>query len=254
MLKTERIAAVPKTVKMNVGSPTLASVRPLLGRSWIVEGEDPERYEKVLAEVGAAAQPIDFLDWLLVKDIVDLTWEIQRARLQRERLMWAERLSSLKTIISSILYPDYNPYLAKEDPTVSRIVAKWAQDDLKGIKRVDELLAQAGLSMADVDLRSLSAKSVEFDRLDERDERLAGRRDEILRQIERRRSGWAKLVRRASEEIFEGEFHELPSGAPDMLGPTGLTSVGPASGRMRRGSQTKDLSRGRSDGGQRSTS
>ena len=79
-------------------------------------------------------------------------------------------------------------------------------------------LSQAGLSMADVDLQSLSEKSGEFDRLDERDERLAGRRDEILRQIERRRSGWAKLVRRTSEVIVEGEFHELPSDAQDGTG------------------------------------
>jgi len=94
MSKTERITAV-QTVGLNVGRPTLASVRPLLGPSWIIEGEDPERYERVLTEVGAAAQPIDFIDWLLVKDIVDLTSEIQRIHLQRERLMRAERLSSL---------------------------------------------------------------------------------------------------------------------------------------------------------------
>ena len=106
MSKAERIAAVPQTVGVNVGSPTLASVRPLLGPSWIIEGEDPERYEKVLAEVGAAAQPIDFIDWLLVKDIVDLTWEIQRTHLQRERLMRTERLSSLQTVIFSILYSE----------------------------------------------------------------------------------------------------------------------------------------------------
>ncbi len=108
--------------------------------------------------------------------------------------------------------------LTPNDPKLCRIVAKWARGDSEGIKRVDELLAQAGLSMGDVDLQSLSdisKTSHELDRLDERDERLAGRRDEILRQIERRRSGWVKLVRRASEEIVEGEFHELPSGAPD---------------------------------------
>ena len=80
-------------------------------------------------------------------------------------------------------------------------------------------------------------ESSELDRLDERDERLAGRRDEILRQIERRRSGWAKLVRRASEEIIEGEFHELPSGAPDIAaGPDASDErIGPAWGRTRRG-------------------
>jgi hypothetical protein len=174
MSTTEKITAV-QTVGVNVGCPTLASVRELLGPSWIIESEDPERYEKVLAEVGAAVQPIDFIDWLLVKDIVDLTWEIQRARLQRQRLMRTAQVSSLRTVI-----------------------------------------AQAGLSMADIDLQSLSAESVKLERLDERDERLAGRRDDILRQIERRRSGWAKLVRRASEEIIEGEFRELPSDTTDV--------------------------------------
>jgi hypothetical protein len=216
MPNTERIATVAKTIRVNMGSPMLASVRPLLGPTWTIEGEDPERYEKVLAEVGDAAQPIDFIDWLLVKDIVDLTWEIQRARLQREKVIRTERLSSLKTVIFSILYSEYNKYSAQKDPTVSRIAAKWARGDAKGIKRVEDLLAQAGLSMADVDLLSLSEESVKLKRLDERDERLAGRRDEILRQIERRRSGWAKMVRRASEEIVEGEFHELPSGTPDI--------------------------------------
>jgi hypothetical protein len=83
MSNTERITAV-QTVGENAGSSTLASVRPLLGPSWIIKGEDPERYEKVLAEVGAAAQPIDFIDWLLVKDIVDLTWEIQRTHPARK--------------------------------------------------------------------------------------------------------------------------------------------------------------------------
>jgi len=87
------------------------------------------------------------------------------------------------------------------------------------MKRVDELLAQAGLSMADVDLQSLSEMPGEFDRLDERDERFAGRRDEILRQIERRRSGWAKLVQHASEEIIEGNSMNCPQGRP-MLSPT----------------------------------
>jgi hypothetical protein len=190
-----------------------------LGPSWIIEGEDPERYEKVLAEVGAAAQPIDFIDWLLVKDIVDLSWEIQRTHLQRERLMRTKRLSSLQTVIFSILNSEYDPYAARRDATAAKIVEKWDRRDVKGVQRVDELLAQAGLSMADVDLQSLSTQSTEFDRLDERDERLAGRRDEILRQIERRRSGWAKLVRRASEEIIEGEFHDWASGAdagPDV--------------------------------------
>jgi hypothetical protein len=251
MSKTQRIAAVPETIGVNMRSPTLASIRPLLGPAWIIEGEDPQRYEKVLAEVGAAARPIDFIDWLLVKDVVDLTWDIQRARLQRERLTQTERLSSLRSVIFSILYPGYDPYLAEKDPTVSRVLTKWAQGDPKGIKRVDELLAESGLSMAEVDLQSLSERSVNLEQLDERDERLARRRDEILRQIERRRSGWAKLVRHSSEEVIEGECHELPSGSSDVAAGPGASDGGTGRAPVwaRGGSQTTDQSRQRSNGG-----
>ena len=48
MSKTEEIAAVQKTARVDVGSLTLESVRPLLGPRWTIEGEDSERYEKIL--------------------------------------------------------------------------------------------------------------------------------------------------------------------------------------------------------------
>src|ERR1700694_3498430 len=66
-------------------------VRPLLGPSWIVEGEDPQLYEDLLAQVGAAVQPRDLIDWLFLKDVVALTWEIQRTRRHRASLMRTTR-------------------------------------------------------------------------------------------------------------------------------------------------------------------
>ncbi len=61
--------------------------RALLGPSWIIEGEDRELYEALLARVGAAVEPTDIIDWLLVKDVVALTWEIQRSRRHRDSLV-----------------------------------------------------------------------------------------------------------------------------------------------------------------------
>jgi hypothetical protein len=40
----------------------------LLGPSGLVEDEDPKLYEDLLGRVGAAVQPMDFIDWLLAKD------------------------------------------------------------------------------------------------------------------------------------------------------------------------------------------
>ena len=82
MSNTERITAV-QTIGENAGSSTLASVRPLLGPSWIIKGEDPERYEKVLAEV-APQRSLSTHRLVVVKDIVDLTWEIQRTHPARK--------------------------------------------------------------------------------------------------------------------------------------------------------------------------
>ena len=78
-------------------------VRPLLGPSWLIEGEDPKLYEALLAKVGAAVQPVDFIDWHLVKDIVDITWDIQRSRRQCDSLMRTVRRQAMEQILNSIL-------------------------------------------------------------------------------------------------------------------------------------------------------
>jgi hypothetical protein len=64
----------PKQVAVAVSKPVVpAHVRALLGPSWLIEGEDAALYEDLLAQVGAAVQPMDMIDWLLVKDVVALT-------------------------------------------------------------------------------------------------------------------------------------------------------------------------------------
>lgn len=74
--------AKPTAAIQAVADPLYAvpeRVRALLGPSWLIEGEDPRLYEELLARVGAAIQPTDLIDWLLLKDVVALTWEIQRS-------------------------------------------------------------------------------------------------------------------------------------------------------------------------------
>src|ERR1700722_3459810 len=76
-----------------------ASIRRLLGQMWLVDGEDPEQYEQLLAEVAKAAQPQDVIDWLLVKDYVALTWQTQRSRRQREGIVRLARREALEKIL-----------------------------------------------------------------------------------------------------------------------------------------------------------
>jgi hypothetical protein len=46
----------------------------------LVAGEDPAQYERIRAQISAAVQPLDFLEEILVNDVVNLVWETLRLR------------------------------------------------------------------------------------------------------------------------------------------------------------------------------
>ena len=98
---------------------SLEDVRELLGPAWIIEGEDPERYEQLLARVADAVGPADFIDWLLVKDVVAHTWEIQRSRQHRETVIRMGRLKALQQILDQAT-PDAEERLVLAEIAKSR--------------------------------------------------------------------------------------------------------------------------------------
>ncbi len=182
-------------------------VRALLGPGWIIEGEDPQLYEDLLAAVGAAVKPIDLIDWLLLKDFVDLTWEIQRARRTRESVVRMARRDAMKSILVTLM-PAEGPLMMGESDEASQLALGWFAGDEEATERVNELLAQAGLLESDVTAQTLTKNAEEFDGLDARDEHFQSRRNSLLKQIERRRAGWAKQFKSSGETVLEGEFEE----------------------------------------------
>jgi hypothetical protein len=57
-----------------------AHVVELLGPASLIKGENPNQYGALLSEVARTVKPADIMEWLWVKDIVDLTWDILRYR------------------------------------------------------------------------------------------------------------------------------------------------------------------------------
>src|ERR1700751_1595766 len=87
------------------GAPKLGvpeHLRPLLGPSCITEDEDPQLYDRILAELGCAVEAIDLIDWLLVKDIAELVWKIQRTRRLRESQMRRAREQVMQRILETL--------------------------------------------------------------------------------------------------------------------------------------------------------
>jgi hypothetical protein len=97
---------------------------------------------------------------------------------------------------------------------IEELAAKWLNGDLAAAKRVAKTLQASGFSPADIAAHAIIAMAVELERIDLQVERHESRRDSPLRQIERRREGWGKLIQRASENVIEAEFSEIPTGDP----------------------------------------
>jgi hypothetical protein len=194
--------------------PALSEIRHLLGPSWILEGEDPRIYEELLARVGDAVRPKDFIDWLMVADVVVLTCECNRLRPRVESILrLARRDAIVKFLKQAVPAPDPDsPFDGLGGPQRDEIAdwaTGWFSGDKKAIKYVNDLLAQCGLSPQDVTGLALSAAAPELNEIDSQKEALQRRRGEILAQIARRRAGLAKLVDSKSEEIIEAEYQEL---------------------------------------------
>jgi len=61
-------------------SPIPDDVRSLFGRPPVLKSESKARYEVLFEKMAAAIRPEDVFEWMMVKTIVDLIWEIERYR------------------------------------------------------------------------------------------------------------------------------------------------------------------------------
>jgi hypothetical protein len=69
---------LPAEVPRDIAVP--AEIRGLLGEPPLLATEEPNQYYALLAALARQVKPRDVIEWLWVKDIADLTWEILRYR------------------------------------------------------------------------------------------------------------------------------------------------------------------------------
>jgi len=67
---------LPVEIGTHVAVP--AEIRTLFGEPLPLATEDPDQYHTLLAELAREVKPKDIIEWLWVKDIADLSWEILR--------------------------------------------------------------------------------------------------------------------------------------------------------------------------------
>jgi hypothetical protein len=110
----------------------------------LLNGEDADMYDEILARMCAALKPVDIIDELFIADMVYLEWEIVRLRRLKLSLL-AERQNQLLTSFLDRTL-DYDLCVA----AVERILAKTLEDKLPKAQ-AEELARQCARSEPDAD-------------------------------------------------------------------------------------------------------
>jgi hypothetical protein len=132
--------------------------------------------------------PNDMIEWWWVKDITDHTWEIRRLR--RFKVLFVERQrdqahqNRQAYAMVGVDENDETPWVPMSDS--EKDSAGFFMYLINPYKGVDKLIVSAELIV---------------------------RRRHTLREMERRRETLAKRLRKASNEIVDGEVVELPQAA-----------------------------------------
>ena len=176
------------------------------------DGDDPAGYDVLQARVAASLGPKDFLEEIWTRDVVDLVWEIFRLRRIKRDLI---REASHKGI-REVLKPRLRLLAGGSSYDTAD---NWACGDRAAAASVNHVLTAAGLTMDAVQANTFSALIDRFECIDRMTMMAEGRRDTILREIERHRTSFAQRLRNA---IDEAEFKVI---APDETRPTAPTET-----------------------------
>lgn len=169
----------------------------------LLPGESLEAYDRLLTGVGITVAPSDVIEWLWVKDIVDLLWEVQRLRRLRLALLNGARRKALAAILAAYEEPVSHSFLnGKRD----MLVHAWSEGQPKALKQVEAILAKHSLTQDTIVARAFSTHIDDLDRLERMIANADARRTSVLREIERRRSGLGTRLRTASDQVITGEI------------------------------------------------
>lgn len=180
----------------------LFSNRPLVGR------ERPEDYDAFFSALASAEMPSDAIDWILLKDLVDLHWEISRERQIKVKIVKINQTE----VICDLLKSTYDP-ADRLGSAVNRIfnarneAQLWASD-AKMRKSIDLKLAEKGYDPDWILAQAYLRGARDIDAIDKRIALCELRRNAVLKEIGLRSERKAKRLAAAASDFIDGEFSE----------------------------------------------
>jgi hypothetical protein len=169
----------------------------------LLPGEREADYASLAARVVGTAKPEDAIEELLVRDVVDLTWEVFRLRRARAGVLKASMSDGVRVVLDGLGHGGYTQHLGQG----------WAAGDKSARREVEVALTKAGLTIDELTAATVESKLDSFERRDRMLASAEARRNNALREVERHRAALGGAARRSVEEIEDAEFRDVETGS-----------------------------------------
>jgi len=179
--------------------PDRAEQPTLLGPPSVFDGEDAEIYDQLEREISTAVTPADIFEKIWVRDVVDLTLEVFRLRRLTANLIDVNAYRGLSETLAPIVGRSQAETLAEG----------WAARKSDVVEEVNKTLASAGLTTDSIRTQTFALKIHDIERIQNMIALAEARRNATLREIDRHRQTLGQKLRRAAQQIEDGEFRVI---------------------------------------------
>jgi hypothetical protein len=174
------------------------TLEKFLGPSPLLEGEDPANYAGLLEQVRQQTAPKDVIEHIYVRDIVDLTWELMRARKIKVALLYKGQVRVVQQFVSNGNWPGLD--MDTRDAVNSAIKKRFSD--------AVSILKKKGITLEDIMAQAFASESKTLQVIEQNMMQIEARRNFALREIERRRTTFAKRLEN-SVNVVEAEYKEV---------------------------------------------
>ena len=172
------------SIQQDISQDIPEDIRMIFEKPPLLKTENPAHYRQLVDLLIKAIEPVNVLDWLLLKDIADQSWEILRLQRFRGVLVDLACRRAVKSVLRTLL-----PHVtdsSKVADEVTRLSHGWFTDP-KTKEEAIAVLKVFGLTPDVVDAEAFLVSNQKLQAIDEMLGTAAVRRDGSLREIERRR-------------------------------------------------------------------
>jgi hypothetical protein len=175
----------------------------LLGPPPLIEGESSAEYQDLVERISAVMKPKDMLDEIWMRDVVDLTWEIQRNRRLKVALLDSVMPKAVEDVLQPILGYSGSQELSRQ----------WAARNWRAVRQVNKLIKSMALTFVAVAARAFSNNIESFEKIDRIIMNAEARRNAALREHDRHRAN-VRALQQALDDVVDAAFEDVSTARP----------------------------------------